>query len=213
MATRVFNDRSEAGRALAALLDDYRDGDVVVLGLARGGVPVAFEVAQALGAPLEPFLVRKLGVPGQDELAMGAIASGGVVVLNEDLVRRLGIPRDEVDSTAHRQGAELLRLQRAYRGGDHPVTPIAGKTAILVDDGIATGSSMRAAVRAVREFGPERVVVAVPTAPADTCDALADTVDDVVCASTPSPFTAVGQSYMEFPQVTDDEVRAILAAA
>src|SRR5688500_15987741 len=199
---RRFADRFEGGRFLAGLLDDYagRD-DVVVLALPRGGVPVAYEVARALGAPLDVFVVRKLGVPGHDELAMGAIASGGVIVINEDVVRGLRISQDTIQRVAEEEGRELLRRERAYRDG--PPTPdLTGKTVIIVDDGLATGSSIHAAIIALREHAPGRIVVAVPAAPKSTCQALQAVADEVVCATTPSPFYAVGASYWDFTQTT-----------
>jgi len=209
----LFRDRHEAGRALAALLEDYRGrDDVVVLALPRGGVPVGYEVATALGAPLDVFLVRKLGVPGHEELAMGAIATGGVVVLNDDVVRDLGISPEDLRRVAEREARELRRREQAYRG-NRPMPDIAGKVVILVDDGLATGSSMRAAIQALRALGPARIVVAVPAAPESTCQELAAEVDEVVCATTPSPFFAVGASYYDFTQTTDDEVRELLQAA
>jgi erythromycin esterase-like protein/orotate phosphoribosyltransferase len=209
----LFRDRHEAGRALAGLLEHYRGrDDVIVLGLPRGGVPVAYEVATALGAPLDVFLVRKLGVPGHEELAMGAIASGGVVVLNDDVVRDMGITPEVLRGVAEREAQELQRRERAYRG-DRPMPQIAGKVVVLVDDGLATGSSMRAAIQALRTLGPARIVVAVPAAPESTCRELAAEVDEVICATTPSPFFAVGASYYNFTQTTDDEVRDLLQAA
>lgn len=213
MPDRVFRDRRHAGRVLAGLLERYRgQDDVVVLALPRGGVPVAYEVAVALGAPLDVFLVRKLGVPGHEELAMGAIASGGTVVVNDDVVRGMGIAPDAVRRVAEREGRELGRREAAYREDRRP-PDLAGKVVILVDDGLATGSSMVAAVHALRELGPARIVVAVPSAPVSTCRALSVLADDVVCATTPSPFFAVGQSYWDFTQTTDDEVRELLRAA
>jgi erythromycin esterase-like protein/predicted phosphoribosyltransferase len=209
----LFRDRHEAGRALAGLLEHYRGrDDIVVLALPRGGVPVAYEVATALGAPLDVFLVRKLGVPGREELAMGAIASGGIVVLNDDVVRDLGISQEDLRRTAEREARELRRREQAYRG-NRPMPSLAGKVVILVDDGLATGSSMRAAIQALRALGPARIVVAVPAAPESTCQELAAEVDEVVCATTPSPFFAVGASYYDFTQTTDDEVRDLLQAA
>lgn len=209
----MFADRRDAGRVLARQLRDYRGReDVVVLGLARGGVPVAFEVARALEAPLEVFTVRKIGVPGQEELAMGAIASGGAVVMNYPVVEQLGIAPGRFDLVAERETVELERRERAYRG-DRPPLRLEERTAIVVDDGLATGTTMRAAVRAVRELGPERVVVAVPTAPESVCRELGAVVDDVVCVSNPEHLYAVGQSYEDFTQTSDDEVRALLAAA
>ena len=210
MPTRLYADRRDAGRVLAGLLDDLRGVDgVVVLALPRGGVPVAYEVAAALDSPLDVFVVRKLGVPGHEELAMGAIASGDVIVLNDDVVRGLGITADAVDRVAQREARELARREQEYRDG-RSMLPISGRTAVVVDDGLATGASMRAAVQAVRKLQPERVIVAVPTAPETTCRELAAVADDVVCASTPSPFYAVGASYRDFTQVTDDDVRALL---
>ncbi|MCW2901261.1 MAG: Erythromycin esterase [Streptosporangiaceae bacterium] len=198
---------------LAGHLEQYagRD-DVVVLGVPRGGVPVAYEVAMALGTPLDVFVVRKLGVPGREELAMGAIASGGVVVLNEDVLRGLRISADALREVAEREARELIRREQMYREG-RPMPELSGKTAILVDDGLATGSSMRAAIQALHKLEPGRIVVAVPAAPASTCEELRVEVDEVVCAMTPSPFFAVGQSYWDFGQTTDEEVRDLLRAA
>lgn len=205
-----FRDRAEAGRQLAAELDEYEGGDnVVVLALPRGGVPVGAEVARALGAPLDVFLVRKIGLPGHEEFAMGAIASGGVVMINEHVVRTYGVSRDQIELVVGRERGELERRERRYRG-DNPLPSLAGKTVILVDDGLATGSSMRAAVEAVRGLGPAQTIVAVPVAPAETCDALAAEVDRVVCALTPAPFYAVGLWYRDFSQTTDDEVVHVL---
>ncbi|MDP9240190.1 MAG: erythromycin esterase family protein, partial [Actinomycetota bacterium] len=213
MSDRVFRDRRDAGRVLAGLLGHYRgQRGLTVLGLPRGGVPVAYEVAAALGAPLDLFLVRKLGVPGREELAMGAIASGGVVVLNEDVIRGLGITPEAIQRVAEAEGRELLRRERDYRQG-RPAPDVTGETVVLVDDGLATGSSMRAAILALRKLGPARIVVAVPAAPSATCEELALEVDDVVCATTPSPFLAVGASYWDFTQTTDEEVRDLLHAA
>ena len=213
MADRLFRDRSEAGRVLAGLLEHYRGRpDVVVLGLPRGGVPVAYEVATALGGPLDVFLVRKLGAPGHEELAMGAIASGGTLVLNEDVVRGLGVRPEVVQRVAEREGRELLRREQAYRQG-RPAPELAGATVIVIDDGLATGASMRAAIQALRQHRPGRIVVAVPAAPESTCRELDALVDEVVCATTPSPFLAVGQSYWDFAQTTDEEVRDFLRAA
>ncbi len=210
---RLFQDRRDAGRVLAGLLDHYRGRpDVVVLGLPRGGVPVAYEIAQMLGAPLEVFVVRKLGVPTREELAMGAIASGGVVVINDDVVRGLDISPEVVQQVAEREGRVLLRREHAYRDG-RPTPDLAGKTVILVDDGLATGASMRAAIEALRQHRPAWMVVAVPVAPQSTCQELAEKVDEVVCATTPSPFLAVGRSYWDFTQTTDEEVRDLLQTA
>lgn len=213
MSERVFRDRRDAGRVLAGLLDRYRGReDVVVLGLPRGGVPVAYEVARPLGAPLDVFVVRKLGIPGQEEVAMGAIASGGVVVINDDVVRGLCITPEVIQRVAERQGRELLRRERAYQDG-RPMPELADKTVILVDDGLATGSSMHAAIIALREHKPGRIVVAVPAAPKSTCQELEAIVDEVICATTPSPFLAVGASYWDFSQTSDEEVRDLLRAA
>ena len=209
--SRAFQDRREAGRALGAALRKYAGrGDVVVLALPRGGVPVAYEVARALGAPLDLFLVRKLGTPGHRELAMGAIASGGVRVLNDDVVRWYGISQDSIEAVAREEERELLRRERAYREGREPV-PIEGRIAILVDDGLATGSTMRAAVKAVRQLRPSAVVVAVPVGARETCDELSAIADEVVCVRTPEPFAAVGQWYFDFDQTTDEEVRRLLS--
>ena len=207
---RVFRDRREAGRVLAGLLDAYRgDPDVLVLGLARGGIPVAWEVAAAIGAPLDAFVVRKLGAPGHEEFAVGALASGGRVVVNDDMLRALRVTPQQLRDIAEREGRELVRREAAYRGGRGPAE-IAGKTVILVDDGLATGASMLAAVQALREREPARIVIAVPAAPESTCREFAGLVDDMVCASMPTPFRAVGDSFWDFAQVTDDEVRALL---
>ena len=208
---RLFRNRREAGQVLAGLLQAYRDQpDVVVLGLARGGVPVAWEVAAALHAPLDAFIVRKLGVPGHEEFAAGALASGGRVVLNDDVVRGLGITPQQLRDVAEREGRELVRREAAYRNGRPPVD-VTGKTVILVDDGLATGASMFAAVQALREAEPAHIVIAVPSAPESTCREFAGLVDDMVCASMPTPFFAVGASFWDFSQVSDDEVRTLLA--
>src|SRR5687768_11331665 len=208
-----FRDRREAGKALARRLDHLRDEeDLIVLALPRGGVPVAYEVARALDAPLDVFVVRKLGVPGHEELAMGAIATGGVRVLNEEVVRPLGIPRAVIDQVTRLEMQELQRREELYRG-NRPPANVRGKTVILIDDGLATGSTMHAAAAALRQLRPERLVVAVPTAAPDTCDAFRSVVDEVVCATTPQPFHAVGAWYEDFSQTTDDEVREYLAAA
>jgi predicted phosphoribosyltransferase len=211
MQPQRFRNRTDAGRQLAEKLAAYahRPG-VLVLALPRGGVPVGFEVARKLGAPLDVFLVRKLGVPGYEELAMGAVATGGVRVLNDEIVRGLGISEHEIDAAAARELQELARRQRLYRG-DRPLPDIAGRTVILVDDGLATGATMRAAIAAVRQQQPARIVIAVPTASPDTCEALKAEADDVVCAMTPEPFLAVGHWYEDFTQTTDDEVRELLA--
>ena len=210
-ARRTFRDRREAGQVLAEELSAYhgRD-DLLVLGLARGGVPVGWEVAAALRAPLDVFLVRKLGVPQWQELAMGALASGGGLVVNDNLIRSLSISDEALRSTIERETEELNRRERVYRG-DKPPTDPKGKVAILVDDGIATGASMLAAVRAVRAAEPAQVVVAVPVGPPSACSQLGHEADDVVCAMTPPSFEAVGQVYSDFHQVSDDEVRELLA--
>src|SRR4030088_3477763 len=208
-----FRDRREAGRQLAQHLAAYANRpDVLVLALPRGGVPVAYGVARALHAPLDVFLVRKLGLPGHEELAMGAVASGGVRVLNRDVVEQLNIPDEVIDAVARRELQELERRERAYRG-DRPFPEVRGKTVILVDDGLATGSTMRAAAEALRQQGTARLVVAVPAGSPETCDEFRDEVDEVVCAITPEPFYAVGLWYDDFSQTTDDEVRGLLAAA
>ena len=208
---RVFKDRREAGQVLAGLLQAYRGRpDVVVLGLARGGVPVAFEVARAIGAPLDAFIVRKLGAPGHEEFAVGALASGGRVVVNDDVLRGLRITPEQLREIAEREARELIRREAAYRDGRPPLD-VTGKTVILVDDGLATGSSMMAAVQALRESEPAEIVIAVPAAPESTCREFAAIVDDMVCASMPTPFLAVGESFWDFTQVTDDEVSDLLA--
>lgn len=208
-----FRDRTEAGRRLAEDLEDYagRD-DVLVLGLPRGGVPVAFEVARKLDAPLDVFLVRKLGVPSQQELAMGAIASGGVRILNEGVSAQLGITEDVIARVAAEEQEELGRRERAFRG-DRREPDLGGRTVLLVDDGLATGSTMSAAVTAVRAGSPAQLVVAVPVAARETCDAFRDSVDAIICSITPEPFRAVGAWYEQFPQTTDEEVRNLLARA
>jgi len=210
-STMRFRDRTDGGRQLAAQLAEYGGrSDVVVLGLPRGGVPVAKEVATRLKAPLDVFLVRKLGVPGHPELAMGAIAEGGVEVLSEDLIQDLRIPPELVQEVAVRERVELERRDVLYRGG-RKAPVVRGRTVILVDDGLATGSSMQAAVLALRQHAPARIVVAVPVGASDSCDRLRRVADQVVCVSTPEPFNAVGLWYDEFSQTTDDEVRRLLA--
>lgn len=209
----LFRDRRDAGRRLVQKLHNYADRkDVVVLGLPRGGVPVAYEVAKALHAPLDVFLVRKLGLPGHEELAMGAIASGGVRVLNEDVVRALNIPPQIIDLVAEREREELERREREYRT-NRPSPSLSGKTVILVDDGLATGSSMRAAIAGLRAQHPARIVIAVPTAAVETCESLAGEVEEIICVSTPEPFFGVGAWYDDFSQTTDDEVHQLLSAA
>ena len=210
VSSQPFRDRVEAGELLAEKLTEYRDReDVVVLALPRGGVPVAREVARALGVPLDVYVVRKLGVPGHEELAMGAIATGGVRQVNRDVVDALGIPASVIDAVAERELRELERREQAYRGNRAPM-PLTNKTVILVDDGLATGSTMRAAVMAARQQQPARVIVAVPVGAASTCADLATEADDVVCVRTPDPFIAVGLWYHDFTPTTDHEVRALL---
>ena len=211
MKPERFRNRTDAGRQLAEKLAAYANRpDVLVLALPRGGVRVAFELARAFGAPLDVFLVRKLGVPGYEELAMGAVATGGVRVLNDEIVRGLGISEHEIDAVVARELRELSRRDRLYRG-DRPPSDVAGRTVILVDDGLATGVTMRAAVQALRQQQPGRIVAAVPTASPDTCQVLKAEADDVICAITPEPFFAVGHWYDDFTQTTDDEVRELLA--
>jgi putative phosphoribosyl transferase len=213
MENLPFRDRTEAGQLLARKLRRYADRpDVIVLALPRGGVPVAYEVAKALHAPLDIFLVRKLGVPGQEELAMGAIATGGIRVLNEDVVRMLNIPPRVIDSVAAQEARELERRERLYRG-DRPAPDVTGRTVILVDDGLATGSSMRAAVAALRQKNPSRIVVAVPIAAAATCREFEAEVDEIVCYATPEPFYSVGLWYEDFSQTADEEIRQLLERA
>jgi putative phosphoribosyl transferase len=210
MATR-FQDRSEAGKLLAKHLTKYADRtDVLVLGLPRGGVPVGFEVAKVLNAPLDVFIVRKLGVPGHEELAMGAIATGGVRVLNYAVVRAIGIPDNVIEAVSAREQLELKRRELVYRG-DAPPFEVGGQTIILVDDGIATGSTMLAAVAALKQRRPARIVVAAPAAPASSCDELEQEVNEVVVVMKPDPFYAVGQVYEVFGQTSDAEVRDLLS--
>src|SRR5207244_10311245 len=207
----LFRDRRDAGRLLAEKLAAYATRpDVLVLALPRGGVPVAYEVAHRLGAPLDVFVVRKLGVPGHEELAMGAVATGGVRVLNDQLVEQLGIPDQMIDAVAARERQELARRERLYRGG-RPPPDVRGRTVILVDDGLATGATMRAAIMALRQLQPARIVVAIPTASPETCEELKAKIDEVICAITPEPFLAVGHWYEDFSQTTDEEVRDLLA--
>ena len=208
-----FRDRHDAGKILAQDLLDYANRvDVIVLALPRGGVPVAYEVAMALNAPLDILLVRKLGLPGREELAIGAIASGSVRVLNEDIVRALNIPEALINVIAQRELQELERREHDYRG-DRSAPDVRDRTVILIDDGLATGASMRAAVTGVRAQHPARIVIAVPTAAPETCDASQFEVDQMVCAITPEPFYGVGLWYEDFSQVTDEEVRTLLQEA
>lgn len=210
VSLQAFRDRVEAGELLADSLSRYRDRDgVVVLALPRGGVPVAAQLARALGVPFDVFVVRKLGVPGHEELAMGAIASGGVRVVNDDVVGPLGIPEAVVDAVARSEQIELERREELYRGSREPIG-LAGKTVILVDDGLATGSTMRAAVKAVRQQRPSRVIVAVPVGAPSTCADLSREADEVVCLRQPDPFVAVGLWYRDFAPTSDREVRALL---
>ena len=207
-----FVDRREAGGLLATRLQRFAGrSEVVVLALPRGGVPVAYEVARALNAPLDVLVVRKLGLPGNPELAMGAIAAGGVRVLNPDVVTWLRPSPEEIEAAASAEQEELLRRERAYRG-DRPAIPIAGRIAILVDDGLATGSTMRAAVLGARRLEPARVVVAVPVGAIRACEAVREVADEVVCPYMPDAFAAVGRWYLDFSQTTDEEVRRMLAA-
>ncbi|HEY9726293.1 MAG TPA: phosphoribosyltransferase [Chroococcales cyanobacterium] len=209
----LFKDRTEAGQRLAVKLAAYADRqNVLVLGLPRGGVPVAFEVANALKAPLDVFLVRKLGVPSQEELAMGAIASGGVRVLNEEIVKALRLTEATIDRVAQKEQQELERRERLYRD-NRPVPALQGRTVIVVDDGLATGATMRAAIEAVRQQQPARLVVGVPVSSFETCQEIGSEVDEIVCVETPRPFYSVGLWYKDFPQTTDEEVRDLLFKA
>lgn len=210
VSSQPFRHRAEAGEQLAARLSAFADrDDVIVLALPRGGVPVGYEVARALHVALDVFVVRKLGVPGHEELAMGAIATGGVRLVNHDVVDALGIPAVVIDSVAKSEQGELDRRERLYRGTRPPIG-LANKTVILVDDGLATGSTMRAAVMAARQQNPARIVVAVPVGAASTCGELGREADEVVCLRTPEPFIAVGLWYRDFTPTSDNEVRALL---
>ena len=211
MITKFFNNRSEAGRFLAQKLEEYTNNpNAVVLALPRGGVPVAFEVASALKAPLDIFVVRKLGVPGYDELAMGAIATGGTRILNSRVVDYLDISDETIEAVATREQRELERRERLYRGA-RPALDVRGRTVIIVDDGMATGSTMRAAVRALKQQQPKKIIVAVPVGARETCDSFAKEVDTMcVCAITPEPFDGVGLWYRDFKQTSDEEVRQLL---
>jgi putative phosphoribosyl transferase len=205
-----FADRRQAGKKLATQLASYANrSDVLVLALPRGGLPVAFEVARVIRAPLDVFLVRKLGVPGQEELAMGAIATGGVRILNEEVTNQMQISSSAIDEVVSREEQELKRRERLYRGDRAPPS-VQGRTVILIDDGLATGSTMRAAATALRKMQPSKIIVAVPVAAAETCDDLRSEVDEVVCGATPEPFMAVGAWYSDFEQTSDDEVRELL---
>ena len=213
MAGRLFRNRSEAGERLAQALQTYAGGtDVLVLALPRGGVPVGFEVAKALGAPLDVMPVRKLGLPGQEEFAMGALAEGDVVVLQPDVLSQLGVSQERLDEVVRRESIELSRRKTLYRGTRSP-PPLQGKVAILVDDGLATGYTMRAAVAAVRKHLPARLVVAVPVGARDSCDTLRREADEVVCLEIPEPFYAVGLWYEDFGQTSDQEVIDLLRQA
>jgi putative phosphoribosyl transferase len=210
---RAFPNRAEAGRLLAEKLEKYADrNDIIVLGLPRGGVPVAYEVAKSLRVPLDVFIVRKLGVPGFEELAAGAIASGGVRVLNEDVLRALPNADEIIESVTAKETAELERREKSYRD-DRPAPELRDRVVILVDDGLATGATMRAAVKALRQRGVAKIVVAVPVGPPDTCREFEDEADETICASAPEFFQAVGQYYEDFSQTSDDEVRDLLARA
>ncbi len=209
----IFVDRTEAGKLLAARLESYASrSDVLVLALPRGGVPVAFEVSRALKAPLDVFVIRKLGMPGQEELAMGAIAGGGVKVLNYDVVQTFGISSQMIEAVASREAEELVRRERLYRG-NKPAPEISGRIVVLVDDGLATGSSMRAAIAALRKQNPAKIVVGVPVAAPSTCNEFRSEVDEIICAITPEPFYAVGIWYEDFSQTTDQEIHDLLERA
>ena len=205
-----FHDRKEAGQRLAMRLESYAGRpDVIVLALPRGGVPVGAEVASAIAAPLDVFVVRKLGVPGQEELAMGALAGNGVRVLDQSIMAASGVTEDQVERITRAEQLELERRDRQYRG-DRPAPDVKGKTIILVDDGLATGASMRAAVMALRPQQPARIVVAVPVAAPETCELFRDIADEIICVETPDPFQAVGLWYEDFSQTSDAEVRTLL---
>jgi putative phosphoribosyl transferase len=209
----IFPNRTEAGRRLALRLHDYANRkDVTVLGIPRGGVPVAFEVARMLKVPLDVLVLRKLGVPGHDELGFGAIARGGIRTLNQEIVEALRISPWDIELVTNREAKELKRREQAYRGR-RAALDVKGRTVILVDDGIATGSGMRAAVDALRQMKPAKIVIAVPVAPASTCDRLRNEVDDLVCLATPEPFYGVGQFYYDFSQTSDQEVNELLDRA
>jgi predicted phosphoribosyltransferase len=208
---RAFANRTEAGRLLAEKLGEYAERkDVIVLGLPRGGVPVAYEIAKQLHAPLDVFIVRKLGVPGFEELAAGAIASGDICVFNEDVMRAIPHAQQTIEAVSAREKAELQRREQIYRGG-RPPPQVRAQTVILVDDGLATGATMRAAVKALRESGAAKIVAAVPVSPPDTCTEIRQLADETICLSTPEFFHAVGQYYEDFSQTSDDDVRELLA--
>ena len=210
---RAFADRTEAGRLLTEKLVEYADrDDVIIFGLPRGGVPVAYEVAKRLRAPLDVFVVRKLGVPGFEELAAGAIASGGVRVLNEDVVRAIPHAEEAIEAVTAKETAELERREQIYRAG-RPAPDLCDRVAVLVDDGLATGATMRAAVKALRESGAAKIIVAVPVGPPDTCHEIEEQADETICLSTPAFFQAVGQYYEDFSQTSDEDVRELLARA
>ncbi len=209
----IYENRLQAGRYLATLLEQYANNpDVIVLALPRGGVPVGFEVAKALNVPLDVFIVRKLGVPGHEELAMGAIATGGIIVLNNEVINMLRIPRHVIDAVAAREEQELQRRDHLYRD-DRPLPDVKGKIIILVDDGLATGSTMRAAIEALKQEHPARIVVATPVGAPQTCEELGHLVSQVICAQTPEPFYGVGYWYQNFEQTSDQEVHDLLAQA
>lgn len=213
MLQERFRDRVEAGQLLGRAVKERlgNPSNLIVLALPRGGVPVGCEVARALGLPLDVFIVRKLGVPGHEELAMGAIASGGIRVLNDDVLRHIPVARDAIEAVSARELLELERRERSYRGSKAPLD-VKGKTVVIVDDGLATGSTMRAAVRALRKENAGRVIVAVPVAARETCESFSREIDDVICLRTPSPFEAVGLWYEDFSQTTDEEVHQLLAS-
>ena len=208
-----FRDRTDAGRQLGAeVVKRLGDrGDTLVLALPRGGVPVGYEVARALRAPLDVFIVRKLGLPGHEELAMGAIASGGIEVLNDEVLGWMPVSRASIDAVADRERRELARREKEYRGNRPPID-VAGRTVVIVDDGLATGSTMRAAVRALRKMNPKMIAVAVPVGARETCTSLGQEVDEMICLRTPEPFDAVGQWYADFSQTSDEEVHELLNA-
>ena len=209
----LFTDRRDAGRKLAKKLAAYANrSDVLVLALPRGGVPVAYEVALALHAPLDIFIVRKLGLPGHEELAMGAIATGGALVINQDVVRTFNVPQGLIEAVAKKELKELERRERVFRG-DRPMREIRGKTVVLIDDGLATGASMHAAILGIRSKQPARIVAAVPTAALETCEAFKQKVDEMICAMTPEPFYGVSRWYEDFSQTSDEEVQSLLEEA